>query len=112
MDPQTDPPSGSRADAVPVVDDGSQQSDTTVEHLELLSRLGREYDGRVTPDAIVRAVLDAEQLMGSARIDTFVPILVERHARDALRREAHLIEDLARRVRRSQPVGSGWRATA
>ena len=106
--PAIDPP----ADAVPVVADGSLESNRSVEHRELLSRLGREYAGRVTTDTIVQAVLDAELLMASARIDTFVPILVERHARETLRREAHLIEDITRQVRRARPVASGWRATA
>ena len=63
-------------------------AEPSVANRELLRRLGREFDTRLPADVVVDAVLRAEAEMSSARIKTFVPILVERHARQQLREQA------------------------
>jgi hypothetical protein len=65
--------------------EGPDDIEVVLENVELLRRLEREFAGRVPRVTIVSAVAQAEHRMTAARITTFVPVLVERHTREALR---------------------------
>ena len=48
--------------------------------------LVEKYDGRVTPGAIHREVIDVATAMDGARIRAYVPVLIQREADDRVRR--------------------------
>ena len=52
---------------------------------DLRGRLHREYDDRVDPDEVERAIVECSRGFRDARIITFVPVLVEKQVRDRLR---------------------------
>jgi hypothetical protein len=75
-------------DLVPASLAKSSDTDDQVSNLELLDRLSTEY-ADVASTVVQRAVAGAERRMSTARVQTFVPILVERLAREQLRGLAH-----------------------
>jgi hypothetical protein len=52
---------------------------------DLRLRLHREYDDRVDPDEVERAIVDCSRDFGGARITTYLAVLVEKQVRDRLR---------------------------
>jgi hypothetical protein len=94
----TDLPGELEALAGPV---GPDTIAVVVANVELLERLEREFAGRVPPMILVAAVARAEDRMATARITTFVPVLVERHAREALRAFERASSEQARAVTRA-----------
>ena len=52
---------------------------------ELAARLARLFAGRCSTEAVERAVDETYSSFGDARIRNFLPILVERGAKDRLR---------------------------
>lgn len=52
---------------------------------DLRGRLHREYDDRVDPDEVERAIVECSRDFSDARITTYVPVLVEKQVRDRLR---------------------------
>jgi hypothetical protein len=55
---------------------------------DLRSRLHREYDPRLGADQVDATVADCTHHFDRARITMFVPVLVEKSARDRLRAAA------------------------
>lgn len=63
-------------------------TDTSGEYAAALDRLSEEFSGQFSPETIERLVSDSQQRWLDARIHTFVPLLLERYARERLRAAA------------------------
>lgn len=53
--------------------------------VRVAERLVADYAGKVSDDEVRRLVGDAMRRLGDARITQFLPVLVDRSVRDALR---------------------------
>jgi hypothetical protein len=50
-----------------------------------IALLQQEFEGSISPEEVARICwAQVDQLRASARIDDFIPLLVHRHAREAL----------------------------
>jgi len=64
----------------------------SVDHLAIVrQRLHRDFDARCGPAEVDAAIAAAERTFAHARVEAFVPLLVERHARAHLTVLAHRV---------------------
>jgi arsenate reductase (thioredoxin) len=63
----------------------SQDQDVPTDYSSALERLKDEFAGTFSPETIERLVAESHQRWSQARIHTFVPLLLERFARETLR---------------------------
>jgi protein-tyrosine-phosphatase len=75
---------------------GSGEDQPWVGFDHLVDRLSREFDGVLSRETVQRLLLETEGLLGESRVRTFLPILVERFARERLRALARTEGNLVR----------------
>ena len=70
---------------------GKVSGDLDTRIREASDELGREFEGRASPEVVARCVEAARALVAEAKVTDFAPIFFARHARRLLREATHAL---------------------